>query len=995
MGYQNKTSEGEMHPKTHKLRDAITFALVAGTTSVAGTGIAVAQDSGQTATTLDRVEVTGSRIRQVDAETSQPILVLDRQAIEQSGRTSVADLLQTITTNGAPINTQVNNGGDGSAGVDLRGLGSSRTLVLVNGRRWVSSLGGSVDLNTIPSAMVERVEILKDGASSIYGSDAIAGVVNLITRQDFDGAEAHVYYGQYSQGDGERTTADFTLGSSSDRGNIVIGISHTDEKGVSAADRAISRDPVVGFGSSQYSSFSNFGQIWDLTVDGTPTGDYDYWASIAGAEDPAVAERAGLNRIVVNPGEDGRDLANYHPFGTADAYNFAKDNYLRTPNERTSLYVQGRYDITDNVSFVTDALYNERLSAQQLAGFPLGEGGYLSDDQGLSPLSYYNPTYGTAGQRELNWSRRLVEQERFYEQDVKTWHFYGGFQGTFDFADRFFDWDVGYAFNRNDQTDMQIGDVNMQALRNATGASTIRDGQLVCTTTVPDPTDPTGVRQIHGATIEGCVPFNPLSSPGEITQEQLNYILFTAKDKYQNTSKSYTANISGDLFQMPGGMAGFAAGFEHRKESGYDNPDAFVSAGLSSGNARQPTSGGYDLNDFYLELLLPVLSDVPGAELLEFSVATRYSDYSNFGETTNSKFGFKWKPFEDLLVRGNWAEGFRAPAISNLFGGAAASYDSYGDPCSADSPYFSRPEVQQRCAAAGVPAGFVQRTNSGPGYNGQTPYPFNWVSNVDLGPETATNKTLGFVYSPGYLTGFDVSVDWWEISIENAISRPSATYILDQCFVEGDEGFCDIAYGLGGLTRDALGTINNFNRGLLNLAQVEVEGFDVTARYRMPDTAYGSFWLVWDNSYISRYESRSTPEGEWDNVVGEYSQDAPTWRLRSNLGVNWNLGDFGASWTARYYSGLVESCPTFALSACSDPDRRIDAGADPQNRLPSTTYHDVQVRYELPWNGTVTVGVNNVFDKDPPVSYQAFANSFDSQYDTPGQFYYMEYRQRF
>src|SRR5690606_9753631 len=606
-------------------------------------------------------------------------------------------------------------------------------------------------------------------------------------------------------------------------------------------------------------------------------------------------------------------------------------------------YVQGRYDITDTVAFVTDALYNERLSAQQLAGFPLGEGNYLSGAQGLSADSYYNPTRGTANARELNWSRRLVEPERFYEQDVKSWHFYGGFQGSFNFADRYFDWDVGYSFNRNDQTDMQIGDVNMQALRTATGASFLGDdGVVYCGT--PD------------AVIEGCVPFNPLSSPGEITQEQLNYILFTAKDKYQNTSKSYTANISGDLFQLPGGMAGFAAGFEHRKESGYDNPDAFVSAGLSSGNARHPTSGGYDLNDFYVELLLPVLSDVPGAQLLEFSLATRYSDYSNFGETTNSKFGFKWKPIDDLLVRGNWAEGFRAPAISNLFGGAAASYDSYGDPCSADSPYFSRPEVQQRCAAAGVPEGFVQRTNAGDGYNGQTPYPFNFVSNVDLGPETATNKTLGFVYSPGYFSGFDLSVDWWEISIEGAISRPSATYILDQCFVEGDEGFCDIAYGLGGLTRDTFGTINNFNRGLLNLAEVEVEGFDVTARYRLPETNYGSFWLVWDNSYIARYESRSTPEGEWDNVVGEYSQDVPTWRLRSNLGVNWNLGDFGASWTTRYYSGLVESCPTFALSACSDPDRRIEAGADPQNRLPSTTYHDVQVRYELPWNGQVAVG---------------------------------------
>src|SRR5690606_38218423 len=157
----------------HRLRDAISLALVAGAAAVSGNAFAQ-EDSpaGQDATTLDSIEVTGSRIRHVDAATSQPILVLDRPAIDKSGRTSVADLLQTITTNSAPINTQVNNGGDGSAGVDLRGLGSARTLVLVNGRRWVSSLGGSVDLNTIPSAMVERVEILKDGASSIYGSDA-------------------------------------------------------------------------------------------------------------------------------------------------------------------------------------------------------------------------------------------------------------------------------------------------------------------------------------------------------------------------------------------------------------------------------------------------------------------------------------------------------------------------------------------------------------------------------------------------------------------------------------------------------------------------------------------------------------------------------------------------------------------------------------------------------------------------------------------------------
>jgi len=973
--------------KTTKLRDAISFALVVGATAA---GSAFAQDAApaQEATTLDRIEVTGSRIRQVDAETSQPILVIDRADIEQSGRTSVADLLQNIAVNGAPINTQVNNGGDGSSGVDLRNLGSARTLVLVNGRRWVTALDGTVDLNTIPSAMIERIEVLKDGASSIYGSDAIAGVVNLITRQNFEGAEAHAYIGQFDQGDGLRQSYDFILGANSDRSNIVFGISHTQEDAVSAGDRNISRDPTFGMGRSAYSSIDDHGQIWQPTIDGVYTEDLALWGEISGSDDPATSARAGLDQLVVNDGADGRDLANYHALDKAngDGYNYAKDNYLRTPQERTSLYVQGRFDLTDNISFRTDGLYNERLSSQQLAGFPIGEGPYMSGGQGLSGLSYYNPTKGTAGQRELNYSRRLVEQPRVYEQDVKTWHFYGGFEGFFDIGDRGFNWDMGYAFNRTDQNDMQMGDLNMSALRSATGPSFLdTDGVVKC-----------GVDA--DSIIEGCVPFNPLSSPGDVQGDALSYLLFNAKDKFQNTSKSYTANISGDLFQMQGGMAGFAAGFEHRKESGYDIPDAFVSAGLSSGNARQPTSGGYDLNDFYVEALLPVLADVPGAQLLEFSVASRYSDYSNFGETLNSKFGFKWKPIDSLLVRGNWAEGFRAPTISNLFGGSGQTYVSYGDPCSSDSPYAGRAEVRERCAAAGISPGFVQRTNQGFGYDGQTAYPLNNVSNPDLGPESATNKTLGFVYSPEFLSGFDISVDWWQISIENAITRPALTDMLNQCFVDGNEAFCGFLAD-GNLTRDALGTINNLDLGLQNLAQIDVEGYDISARYRTSETSYGRFAFTWDSSYLSDYTERSTPSDvDGTYRVGTYTQGFPVWRLRSNLRADWSMGDFGLAWTTRYFSSLEEACPTsssFNQELCSDPDRRIEAGYAPRNHLGATTYHDIQARYNTPWNATVSVGVNNVFDKVPPVSYQAFANSFDVQYDTPGQFYYMEYRQRF
>lgn len=927
--------------------------------------LASAQDS--EATTLDRIEVTGSRIRSVDAETSQPVLVLTRETIEKTGRTSVADVLQQIATNGAAINTQFNNGGDGSAGVDLRNLGASRTLVLVNGRRWVSQLDGSVDLNTIPSAMVERIEILKDGASSIYGSDAIAGVVNIITRSDFDGVEGHAYYGQFGRGDGEREAYDVTLGVNSDRGNMVFGASYVKESAVNAGARNISKDPVFGLGSARYSSISNYGQIWELVdSDGNPV------------EDPADAD--GIQNYIVNDGADGRDLANYHPFTSDDAYNFAPDNFLRTPQERRSFFAQGRYDLTDSIGFRTDALYNQRQSAQQLAGFPLGEGSYLSADQGITADSYYNPTNGTANARELNWSRRLVEQERFYEQDVKTFHWYGGLEGFFEVGERYFNWDVGYNYNSTDQTDTQIGDVNVGNLQLATGASFMdSDGIVKCGT---------GPNDI----IDGCVPFNPFSSPGQLTQEQVDYILFTAKDKYNNTSTSWTANITGDIVQLPAGMMGFAAGYEHRKESGYDQPDAFVSAGLTSGNARQPTSGSYDLDDFYLELLIPALADLPGAELLEFSVATRYSDYSNFGDTLNSKFGFKWKPFEDLLVRGNWAQGFRAPSISNLFGGAAASYDTYGDPCSADSPVYGNAGVAERCAAAGIPVGYEQRN----GYNAQTSFPFDWTSNVDLQPETATNKTLGFVYSPNFVRGLDISLDWWKINIDDAISRPTVTYMLDQCFVANSQGWCDIVNN-SGIERNGFGEITYIQRSLQNLASVEVEGYDLNVRYNLAETSFGNFAFVWDSVYMSSYREKATPESDWDaSRVGRYTQGFPTWRIRSNLTADWSYGDFGVNWTARYFSHLYENCAYASVDLlCSDPDRRVETGAGPRNKIGATTYHDMQARYQVPWNGTVSLGINNVFDKNPPVATQASSNSFDPQYETPGRFYYMEYRQRF
>lgn len=224
-----------MNCKSNKLRDAVVLALVVG---VGGTGTAIAQEAGTT--NLDKIEVTGSRIKSADIETSQPVLTLTRQDIDKQGVTSVADVLQRVAANGAALNRTFNNGGDGSSGIALRNLGSARTLVLVNGRRWTTGLDGSVDLNTIPTAMVERIDILKDGASTIYGSDAIAGVVNIITRKNFDGAEAGVNVGQYSDGDGQRQAYDFTLGTTTDRATLMVGASYVKEDSVMAGDREIS-----------------------------------------------------------------------------------------------------------------------------------------------------------------------------------------------------------------------------------------------------------------------------------------------------------------------------------------------------------------------------------------------------------------------------------------------------------------------------------------------------------------------------------------------------------------------------------------------------------------------------------------------------------------------------------------------------------------------------------------------------------------------------------
>jgi iron complex outermembrane recepter protein len=391
-----------------------------------------------------------------------------------------------------------------------------------------------------------------------------------------------------------------------------------------------------------------------------------------------------------------------------------------------------------------------------------------------------------------------------------------------------------------------------------------------------------------------------------------------------------------------------------------------------------------------------VLADVPGAKLLDFSLASRYSDYSNFGDTTNSKFGFRWKPIDDLMVRGNWSEGFRAPSVGELFTGVSDSFPTLADPCN-NVIFPSLTAAQQaRCLAQGVPAG---------GYpQGNPQIRISVGGNVNLQPESSVSKTLGLVYSPSWLQGFDISLDWWQIHLDDAITTPTGQNVLDSCVRAGISSYCSL------FNRNTTGAINTLLATTTNIGGIQTEGYDMTVGYRMPENAFGKFSFVWDVTYTAEYVSDIDGDGkfgevsEGGNTAGEYSQNNNAWRIRSNLASRWEKGDWGATWNVRFYDDQDEACQTFVdygySFLCSDPDRLVnDEDGIPtpsaENHIGATTYHDISAYWQAPWNAKITMGLNNVFAKEPPRSVQAFANSFDPQYEVPGRFVYLRYTQKF
>lgn len=919
------------------------------------------------ATTLDRIEVTGSRIRQVDLETAAPVLSIDRADIEQQGFNSVADILQNITSSGSPAISRTSplSSGEAVGGtyIDLRNLGANRTLVLVNGKRLGITNDGLQDVASIPAAMVERIEVLKDGASSIYGSDAIAGVINIITRKNFEGAEANAYIGQYDEGDGTREQYDFVMGFTGDRGSVTAGVEYTEEEPVWARDRWFSQ---VRFPTGEksaprpggLSSISQYGTLFDAD---------------------------GNRFVLIRDGQvrDTSDFSNYRPYDAAlDATNPNLASTVYSGIKRRSVFLNGIFDISENVRFDADVLYTDRDSFAQNAGYP-----YRSDAFGtpMSADSVFNPLDEDA----VFW-RRGWEVPREVQNSLTTFRFSGALSGAFQVGERYWDWDAGYLFNQNEGKQISTGNLNTQAVGLAVGPSFINaEGVVQCgTAAAPIPL---------GFGPGACTPWNPLIPDGVTGQNGLAdpavqaYLYLPGQALSETTTEAYYANLSGSLFSLPAGDLGIAVGVEHRSEEGFFSPDALAQTGISTDLAAGPTGGGYSLDEAYVELLVPVLSDVPFAQELSLTAATRYSDYDTFGDTVNSKFGFTWKPIDSLLVRGTWAEGFRAPTVGDLYGGISQSFEDYTDPC---DTLFGSAAGSAACLAD-VPAGYRQPASDpdgqadGPGT--QTPIPFLSGSNPNLTPETSESQTLGLVWSPTFATNLNMSLDWWNIRIENTIVGDSPTTMLDDCYVRGIQSRCQ---SLTTFTRNPVtGAITSLSFGGRNAGFVETEGFDFDLNYRM-ETDYGRFALSWLNTYVSKNEIKT------DNLEGVPSQQngfGGNFRLRSNASLTWEMGEFGVTFGSRYFSGTKENC--YFDDRCSLPNYAAPDTQGlivPLNELGSNTFHDLQVRWNAPWNATVSVGANNVFDHyaapayDQPNSGYSYYGGFDI-----GRFVYMKYQQRF
>jgi len=981
------------------------------------------------------IVVTGSRIVSPNIVSLAPVQVVGEAEIDQSGAINIQEVLLENPAFGVPALSRTNSAfltsGAGVATVDLRDLGSDRTLVLVNSRRVVAGLSGTntVDLNVIPTQFIDRIDILTGGASSLYGSDAVAGVVNFIYKRNFEGILAEGQYGISHRGDSARYQLSLTGGGNfaNDRGNLMVHLGYTNEDGLLSRQRKNSRVDNVSHITYTYEPEDFFVVDAPRFSSFVPQGRFDVNRTSSVNDDFSF----GPDNVLCN---HFRTNTSGGCGGVPNGFNRQFFRTLAVPVERYLFATRGTFEIAPAIGAFVEGTYAKTTSSREIEPFALDSAdifpvsGRMPIETVVNGITLVNPFLPAAINavatdsptdndtlRDIGFGRRLVELGTRNSDSTRDFYrLVVGLEGKL-FNDRF-NWDISYNYGQTSEGQTSNGQPNVPNFRNALNAF-----QETAATGDVDGNGVIGDILCADATAraEGCVPIN-IFGFDSISPEAAAYVAAEQTLQTRITQQVWAANLSGSVFELPAGPLGVAVGAEYRKETSKENNDALTNAGLNAGNALPDTEGEFNVKELYGEVNIPILSERPFFHQLNLRGAGRLSDYSTVGSVKTWNVGADWAPIEALRFRATYARSVRAPNIGELFTGPSQTFPTgLADPCTGITTTSTGTVATQCLADAGVLANIA--SNTGVGINPATGAPFTNAftvtqadkqgisgfnsGNPNLDVEKSRSITAGVVFAPRnipMLRNLVLSVDYYNIKIDDAIVAPPRAFILNQCFQQADPFFCSliqrrqIASG-----SNSAGSLEFIDAPLFNGGALKVEGIDFVASYR---TGLDRFMegvnlnarLAWthllDGFVIPIQGADKDPfMGEIgdakDRVNGSIAFSTDKW------GISFTGTYIGESFEDNQYIDFINSRRD--LNGIDGHITKHDIAVDPEFYLDSQITFTPARQYEM------FVGVDNLLDNKAPnlLSATTFnttgAQTAADVYDVFGRRYYAGVRLRF
>ncbi|MEY5008284.1 MAG: hypothetical protein RL764_1600 [Pseudomonadota bacterium] len=945
--------------------------------------------------------VTGSRIQRMDLTATNPVSIVPAEEFKLTGAVNVEQVINTLPQVLPGTTSFSNNPGNGAVTLNLRNLGSTRTLVLVNGRRWMFyDTNQIVDLNTIPQFLLSNVDVVTGGTSAVYGSDAVAGVVNFRLR-DVTGLEAGATYSLTDRGDGARYSANVAIGSSLEdgRGNVTMFANYTRRKPIFQGARSFSATQsgdgciVPGSTNSVTEIGTPFPSGITVATCGARGGQIGFVPQ-GSATGPIATFGSGTSTYIFNPTGGGSRLFN----DPGDLYNFAPANYLQLPQERYLVGAYGSYEITDGIEAYSELSFVNNRVATELAPTPTGVTAPLLiaspyfNDQTRALLTANDAaealTAGTRGDGYATTSlsyRFLTAGSRNQEQTRQAFRVLGGFRGNITDNLKY---DMFYSYARTSNTQIQQGNVSSSRYVNA-----------LTVEFVPGSTTDLRCKDASARTA-GCLPLNVFGS-GLADPNAVKYVRVQSTNLEQSELTNAVASVSGSLFNLGMGAedVAFALGGEYRKMASRYIPDEFLASGDVLGfNAGKPTSGSYNVKEIFGELDVPVLED-KFIHRLGVNAAARYSDYSlnAVGGSWTFSGGVDLAPIEDLTLRGQYSRAVRAPNVQDLFAGNSTGFPGVTDPCSDRGTAASRTDALRAfCISSGVPAATIFTRAVQP--NAQIQADFG--GNPKVEEETSDTYTAGFVFRPNFVPRLNLTVDYFNISVNNTIGvlAGGVNSALSLCYntiQDLNNPICKVFVGMRNPANGALGqTSGGKNPQFLsaNVGKLATSGVDVQVDYSLP-LFNGKLGLFYLGTWLDKY--RSTPIAsipERENILeGVHGQP----KYRHNVRVTYNQGPALISLRWRYESGTQDN----RIRNIFNGTQRIgtDPALLPKPYVGATNYFDLSLGFDVNENFSLNAGVNNVLDKQPPILGSAAeqANTLPSFYDVLGRDFFVSARFKF